>query len=422
MQIFFVILLVVAVVLFAVSRLDNKENNDSKDNQSDSYNEIAATKDVTLSSNHSSDTSKNDDSQSIDSNVLTIEKSDTPKESKNIYLVVTGTRSYQNDLKRIANQYKREYGLQSFDGISNKEFIEDFYSEMSEFEGQPIYGVEFKYDSLNPSSSINVYIPDVTDKLNQVGYVDRSVRDQLKHELENNEIIEAYGEFTGGKIKYSDYDFEKDKDIVLTKEASRGFEVGIRFANAIHPNPPKPKHKDYMKYTKARKLTDKYVVIDFETTGFNASENEIIQIGAVKYENNQEVDSFTSLIKPTIELPSKITKITGITQSDLKDAPSIESELPKLLEFIGGYDLVAHNASFDMEFLLFNIHKYDFPYKKYRAIDTLPLARKHFTTKNHKLATLKEHLKLEQYKSHSALDDCYVTSAVYQHCYELENN
>ncbi|HZW67819.1 MAG TPA: exonuclease domain-containing protein, partial [Pseudogracilibacillus sp.] len=83
---------------------------------------------------------------------------------------------------------------------------------------------------------------------------------------------------------------------------------------------------------------------------------------------------------------------------------------------------VAHNASFDMKFLLYKMNKNGITYKKYRVIDTLPLARKYIKTSNHKLVTLKKHFKLYDYKSHNALDDCYVTGKVYKHCYEMEIN
>lgn len=180
--------------------------------------------------------------------------------------------------------------------------------------------------------------------------------------------------------------------------------------------------EEYRKYTRARKLTKNFVVLDFETTGLNQFESKIIQIGAVKYENNSKIDYFTTYVNPQTQLSSKIIQITGITDEQLKDAPIIDEVLPDLIEFVGDYDLVAHNASFDMKFLLYNMNNLGIPYKRFRVIDTLSLARKHIKTKNHKLVTLKKYLKLDQYKSHDALDDCYVTGEVYKYCYEREVN
>jgi len=81
--------------------------------------------------------------------------------------------------------------------------------------------------------------------------------------------------------------------------------------------------------------------------------------------------------------------------------------------------IVAHNASFDMKFLLTNMMFHGIEHKKYRVIDTLSLARKHIDfTKNHKLETMKSFLNLNHLSSHEALHDCYVTSELYKHCYE----
>lgn len=179
---------------------------------------------------------------------------------------------------------------------------------------------------------------------------------------------------------------------------------------------------EHMKYVKVKKLVKDYVVLDFETTGLRPNDSGITQIGAVKYKDHKVIDQYSTLINPQTSISSRITQLTGITYEDVKDAPTIEEELPKLIEFIEGNHLVAHNASFDLKFLLHNMHNYKIPHKKFRVIDTLSLARKHILTENHKLVTLKNHFKLNKYKSHSALDDCFVTGEVYKHCYELEIN
>ena len=66
-------------------------------------------------------------------------------------------------------------------------------------------------------------------------------------------------------------------------------------------------------------MSEKYVVFDFETTGFSAQKNEIIQIGAVKYdENNQEQARFNQLVKNQRSYVStEITQLTGIKPADL---------------------------------------------------------------------------------------------------------
>lgn len=181
---------------------------------------------------------------------------------------------------------------------------------------------------------------------------------------------------------------------------------------------PKREQPERMKYTRAQKLTKDYVVFDFETTGLSQFDSKIIQIGAVKYKNHTIIDRYETYINPQTEISSRITQINGITNDHVKDAPLIQDALPELLDFIADYHLVAHNASFDMKFLLYNMNTHDLPYKRFRVFDTLSLARRHISTKNHKLITLKKHFKLDQYDSHDALDDCLVTGEVYKYCYE----
>lgn len=178
--------------------------------------------------------------------------------------------------------------------------------------------------------------------------------------------------------------------------------------------------EEHMKYIKARKLEEDYVVFDFETTGLSPHECEIIQIGAVKFKGHERIDQFETYVKPEGEISKRITRITGITDDTVKDAPTIEEVLPSLVEFAGNNVLIAHNASFDMKFLLHNLHEIGEDYKKFRVIDTLRLARKYIDTDNHKLVTLKSHFGLDEHGSHDALEDCLVTAEVYKHCYEQE--
>lgn len=186
-------------------------------------------------------------------------------------------------------------------------------------------------------------------------------------------------------------------------------------------NMTKVSKADYFKYTKARVYPDNYTVIDFETTGLKPENSKIIQIGAVKFQNHQKIDEFVTLINPDVPIPTNITRITGITNDDLIGAPSIKEKLPELLSFIGSDTLVAHNAPFDMKFLLHNMYAENLPYQKFRVVDTLTLARRHIKdTDNHKLETLKQYLGLDTFSSHEALSDCLVTGELYRHCLELQ--
>lgn len=82
----------------------------------------------------------------------------------------------------------------------------------------------------------------------------------------------------------------------------------------------------------------------------NPSVNRIIEVGAVKVIDNNIVDSFSQLINPMQYITARISRVVNITNSMVEDSPTIEYVLPKFLEFIGDFPLVAHNARFDMGF------------------------------------------------------------------------
>lgn len=188
--------------------------------------------------------------------------------------------------------------------------------------------------------------------------------------------------------------------------------------------PRKPRHTntkpEYMKYTKAKKLNSDYVVLDFETTGLDVSYSNIIQIGAVKYKDHEIIAEYVTNVNPQKPIPNKISKMTGIKDEDLKEAPLIDEAMIDLLKFLGNESIVAHNAPYDMRFLLYTMNHLEIPYKRFRVFDTLKLARKHIPTENHKLVTLKTFLNLDHYKSHNALHDCYAAGELYKYCFEKE--
>ncbi|MED2865085.1 3'-5' exonuclease [Bacillus thuringiensis] len=159
-----------------------------------------------------------------------------------------------------------------------------------------------------------------------------------------------------------------------------------------------------------------YVVIDFETTGFNPYNDKIIQVAAVKYRNHELVDQFVSYVNPERPIPDRITSLTGITNYRVSDAPTIEEVLPLFLAFLHTNVIVAHNASFDMRFLKSNVNMLGLPEPKNKVIDTVFLAKKYMKhAPNHKLETLKRMLGI-RLSSHNAFDDCITCAAVYQKC------
>lgn len=171
--------------------------------------------------------------------------------------------------------------------------------------------------------------------------------------------------------------------------------------------------KVFKDYNKTTKYDDTFVVFDLETTGLNPQRCEIIEIGAIKYINGQESEKFQTYIKPDMPIPENVSKINNIYDKTVENAPKIKEVIPKFLEFISGFTLVAHNASFDMSFIQTQIRRFSENIIQNSVVDTLQLARKTFPfLKNHKLTTIKDYLKMNV-DSHNALDDCSVTAKLY---------
>src|SRR3990167_7451711 len=91
------------------------------------------------------------------------------------------------------------------------------------------------------------------------------------------------------------------------------------------------------------------IIIDTETTGLLDEKPYITELYAYKMKEKQ---SLTILIKPPIPIPEKITKITGITDTMLKDAKPFSAYLPALQKFFLGEEiLISHNIKFDVGML-----------------------------------------------------------------------
>lgn len=164
-----------------------------------------------------------------------------------------------------------------------------------------------------------------------------------------------------------------------------------------------------------------YVVLDVETTGLDHYNCDIIQISILTYANHKLVDKYVSYVRPVYdELTPKITRLTGIKQSDLDDAPTFKEIANSIYNLINNQLIIAHNAKFDMNFICESFKRYDFDKNvELTAFDTLRAARKYIKgLPNYKLETLKKHFNIDV-KSHDAYNDCLVTQKVYEHIYHL---
>ncbi|WOV84702.1 exonuclease domain-containing protein [Sporosarcina jeotgali] len=193
-------------------------------------------------------------------------------------------------------------------------------------------------------------------------------------------------------------------------------EKAIRLLQEKAEQPNRSRKTTAQKYKKSTKPVTDYVVLDFETTGLRAGADKIIQIGAIRYFNHWKDEEMDALINPQRYISPTITRITGISNEMVEEAPTIDEKIEELIEFIGELPIIAHNASFDMGFLyaLEGLNGVSIP--EYTVIDTVKIARQKIKdTPNHKLTTLTQYLQLE-HDAHNAIGDCLATAAIYQYC------
>lgn len=165
---------------------------------------------------------------------------------------------------------------------------------------------------------------------------------------------------------------------------------------------------------RGQNLDDTYVVFDIETTGLSKEKEMITEIGAVKVADGKIIDRFSTFVNPQRPISAEITKLTGITDDMVKDAPTIENVLPEFLKFCEDTVLVAHNASFDTGFIRIAAERAGLGELHHTVVDTLELARALLPELNkHKLDIVCEYLGVTLNGHHRAVNDTEATAEVF---------
>ena len=160
-------------------------------------------------------------------------------------------------------------------------------------------------------------------------------------------------------------------------------------------------------------LDGEYVSFDLETTGLYPRRDKIIEIGAVRMRNGEEIDRFQAFVNPNQRLERRTIDLTGITDDLLEDAPSIEQVLPKFLEFVGDSVLVAHNADFDTSFIYRACKQQGIEYNL-TSLDTLTIAQNLLPKQaKYTLDAVARYFKLEDFNHHRAGDDALICGKIF---------
>ncbi|MGE5643803.1 MAG: exonuclease domain-containing protein, partial [Byssovorax cruenta] len=157
------------------------------------------------------------------------------------------------------------------------------------------------------------------------------------------------------------------------------------------------------------------VAIDIETTGLSPDRDAIIEIGAVKFKGHRVEDEWTTLVNPGRHIPEFITGLTGISDVEVRSAPSLMKVAPDLDAFVGDAPVVGHNVRFDLSFLQrLGLFEYN------DVIDTYELASVLMpTASRYNLGSLGKQLGILLPATHRALDDARVTMAAFNRLLEM---
>lgn len=145
----------------------------------------------------------------------------------------------------------------------------------------------------------------------------------------------------------------------------------------------------------------KFVALDLETTGLDAEKDTIIEVAAVKFEDDKIVGEFSTLVNPLRPIPALTVSITGITDEMVKDAKPFTEQVESLKEFIGDLPLLGQNIKFDIGFLASHGLRL-----ANHQLDTFTLARAIMPhAQSYSLEILTENFGIEHALAHRAYDD-----------------
>ena len=158
-----------------------------------------------------------------------------------------------------------------------------------------------------------------------------------------------------------------------------------------------------------------YVVFDLETTGLSHERDAVVEIGAVRIRAGQVIaaETFHSLVNPQRPIPFYVSRVHGLFDRDVKNAPTISQVLPQFLEFVGTHPVVAHNANFDVGFIRSAAQRHGVQWNPVQ-ICTVQLSRQAFPgVKGHKLDDLASRLNLTFTSRHRSMGDVMVTAEAF---------
>ncbi len=157
-----------------------------------------------------------------------------------------------------------------------------------------------------------------------------------------------------------------------------------------------------------------YAILDIETTGGQASYEKITEIAIYIHDGKKVVDEFSSLINPEKTIPTFITRLTGIDNDMVRNAPKFFEVAKKIVEITEGKTVVAHNAQFDYSFLREEFRSLGYTFSR-DYLCTVKLSRKLIPGfRSYSLGNLCKNLGIEITGRHRAAGDAAATVKLFE--------
>ena len=302
----------------------------------------------------------------------------------------------------------------------------------------------------------NEQVPEITGRLKKGGFVKikgRTTIDKFDHELSIASVqgIKSIGSFVAVRedhaarkrvelhchTKMSDMDGVSDASAIIKRAKSWGHPAVAVTDHGVVQAFPEASHtydaiadddfkviygveaylvddlKDIVYGSRGQSIDSDFVVFDIETTGFSPVKDKIIEIGAVRVEKGQITARFSEFVNPRVPIPFRIENLTGINDGMVADAEPIEVILPKFMQFCEGASLVAHNADFDMSFIMRNCELLGIE-REFTYADTVGMARFLLPGLNRfKLDTVAKAVGVRLDNHHRAVDDANCTAEIF---------
>ena len=169
----------------------------------------------------------------------------------------------------------------------------------------------------------------------------------------------------------------------------------------------------YVRHVRCERMR-RYVAFDLETTGLSPETDQMIEIGAVKIQDQKIIGKYNCIIRPEVPVSDFIIQLTGITRKMLQNGIPLRTGVEGFLAFSEGFPVLGHNLMFDYSFMKTAANALKKPFEK-DGVDTLAAARKLLRgLENKKLETLCAHYHYVNESAHRAYDDALAAAVVFE--------